>query len=327
MGGDFAPNNEVLGAIEAAKEKPDTLEIYLVGKESQINDLLRENKALLENIKVLDAPDVVSMDDSPTDTFKSKPNSSMNVAINLVKENKVHGVISAGNTGAFTTNSILKLGRIPGVGRPTIGALFPTDKGTALLCDVGAFVDCRPNHLYEFGVMGSVYMSHIHKIDKPKIGLLSVGEEKSKGNEVTIDAYKLLENSKLNFIGNVEGSDLLKGKSDIVLCDGFVGNILLKFAESFVWLMKSKLTHMANEGFFKKLWVGLISKTMKNVVGGFDYQKYGGVPLLGVNGVCIVGHGKSSPLAIKNMIFRAEEMVSKEINKAIEEYLKSNPLN
>jgi glycerol-3-phosphate acyltransferase PlsX len=327
MGGDFAPNSEVLGAIDAAKEKPDTLELYLVGKESRINELLKERNAFLDNIKVVDAPDVISMEDNPTDTFKSKPNSSMNVAINLVKDKKADGAISAGNTGAFTTNSILKLGRIPGVGRPTIGALFPTDKGTALLCDVGAFVDCRANHLYEFGVMGSIYMSHIFKIDKPKIGLLNVGEEKSKGNEVTIEAYKLLDNSKLNFIGNVEGSDLLKGKSDIVLCDGFTGNILLKFGESFVWLMKSKLIHMTEEGFFKKLWVGLISKTLRNLVGGFDYQKHGGVPLLGVNGVCIVGHGKSSPLAIKNMIFRAEEMVSKEINKAIEEYLKLNPLN
>ncbi len=320
MGGDFAPKSEILGSIEAAKEKPDTLEVYLVGNEKLIRDFLKSNNAELNNIIIVDAPDIVSMEDIPTDTFKSKPNSSMNIALNLHKERKVDGVVSVGNTGAFTANSILKLGRIPGVGRPTIGALFPTDTGISMLFDVGAFVDCRPNHLYEFAVMGSIYVSHAYGVENPKVGLLSIGEEKNKGNEVSLEAFKLLENSKLNFIGNIEGRDILNGKYEVIICDGFTGNIVIKFAESVLGLIKSKFKSYAKKGFFKKIWIGLISGTLKAALSGFDYQDHGGVPLLGVNGVCIIGHGNSSPLALKNMIYKAEEMVSKKVNEAITDY-------
>ncbi|HMS64171.1 MAG TPA: phosphate acyltransferase PlsX, partial [Ignavibacteria bacterium] len=253
----------------------------------------------------------------------TKSDSSISVGINLVKEKKADAFISAGNTGAVMTASILRLGRIQGVGRPTIGSLFPTDKGKTMVFDVGASVDCKPAHLLEFAIMGSLYMKHLYNIEKPKIGLLSVGEEKSKGDLLTLEAYELLEKSNLNFIGNVEGRDVLRGKADIIVCDGFVGNVILKFAESVLDVMKSKFKSYAEKGFFKKIWVGMMYGTLKNVVlKDFDYQEYGGVPLLGVNGISIIGHGKSSPIAVKNMIYRAEEMVRKGINTKIEQELK-----
>ena len=230
MGGDFAPLNDVSGAIIAAEEKKDSLEIILVGKENLINEELKKHKIGLNNISVVNAADVITMHDSPTDSLKTKSDSSISVGINLVKDKKADAFISAGNTGAVMTASILKLGRIKGVGRPTIGSLFPTDKGKTMVFDVGASVDCKPNHLLEFAVMGSIYMKNVYGIEKPKIALLSVGEEKSKGDNLTIEAYELLEKSGLNFIGNVEGRDVLRGKADVIVCDGFVGNVILKFA-------------------------------------------------------------------------------------------------
>ena len=323
MGGDFAPLNEVSGAIIAAEEKPETLEIILAGNEKLIKEELSKHKVLLKNISIVNASQVVTMGDSPTESLKTKSDSSISVGISLVKEKKADAFISAGNTGAVMTASILRLGRIQGVGRPTIGSLFPTDKGKTMVFDVGASVDCKPAHLLEFAIMGSLYMKHLYNIEKPKIGLLSVGEEKSKGDLLTLEAYELLEKSNLNFIGNVEGRDVLRGKADIIVCDGFVGNVILKFAESVLDVMKSKFKSYAEKGFFKKIWVGMMYGTLKNVVlKDFDYQEYGGVPLLGVNGISIIGHGKSSPIAVKNMIYRAEEMVRKGINTKIEQELK-----
>ena len=325
MGGDFAPLNDVSGAIIAAEEKKDSLEIILVGKENLINEELKKHKIGLNNISVVNAADVITMHDSPTDSLKTKSDSSISVGINLVKDKKADAFISAGNTGAVMTASILRLGRIKGVGRPTIGSLFPTDKGKTMVFDVGASVDCKPNHLLEFAVMGSIYMKNVYGIEKPKVGLLSVGEEKSKGDNLTIEAYELLERSGLNFIGNVEGRDVLRGKADIIVCDGFVGNVILKFAESVLDVMKSKFKAYADKGFLKKIWVGMMYGTLKNVVlKDFDYQEYGGVPLLGVNGITIIGHGKSSPIAIKNMIYKAEEMIRKEVNSKISEELSLN---
>lgn len=323
MGGDFAPLNEVSGAIIAAEENRDTLEIILVGKENLIKEELSKHKVLLKNISVVNATEVVTMDDSPTESLKTKTDSSISVGINLVKNKEADAFISAGNTGAVMTASILKLGRIQGVGRPTIGSLFPTDEGKTMVFDVGASVDCKPVHLLEFAIMGSLYMKYLYNIDKPRIGLLSVGEEKGKGDILTIEAYDLLEKSNLNFIGNVEGRDVLRGKADIIVCDGFVGNVILKFAESVLDVMKSKFRSYAEKGFLKKLWVGMMYGTLKNVVlKDFDYQEYGGVPLLGVNGISIIGHGKSSPIAVKNMIYKAEEMVRKGINTKIEQELR-----
>lgn len=324
MGGDEAPLNDVSGAIIAAESKPDTIEIILVGKEKLIKDELLKHKVSLKNISIVNADEVITMEDSPTDSLKSKPGSSINVGINLVKEKKADAFVSAGNTGAVMSASILRLGRIEGVGRPTIGSLFPTDFGKTMVFDVGASVDCKAKHLLEFAVMGNIYMKSIYNVNSPKIGLLSVGEEKSKGDTLTLEAYELLEKSGMNFIGNVEGRDVLRGKADVIVCDGFVGNVILKFAESVLDVIKGKFRAYAAKGFFKKIWIGMMYGTLKNVVlKDFDYQEYGGVPLLGINGVTIIGHGKSSPIAIKNMIFRAEEMVSKKVNEKIKDQLKN----
>lgn len=322
MGGDFAPLNDVSGAIIAAEEKKDEIEIILTGKENLINDELKKHKVRPDNISIVNAEEIVTMEDSPVESLKTKSDSSISVGLNLLKEKKADAFISAGNTGAVMTASILKLGRIQGVGRPTIGSLFPTDKGKTMVFDVGASVDCKPVHLLEFAVMGSIYMKNVYNVISPKIGLLSVGEEKSKGDALTLEAYELLEKSGLNFIGNVEGRDVLRGKADVIVCDGFTGNVILKFAESVLDVMKSKFRSYAEKGFFKKIWVGMMYGTLKNVVlKDFDYQEYGGVPLLGVDGVSIIGHGKSSPIAIKNMIYKAEEMIRKEVNAKIREEL------
>lgn len=322
MGGDFAPLNDVSGAVIAAEEKPDSLEIILVGKKDKIEGELFKHKVKLNNIRVVNAEEIVTMEDSPTESLKTKADSSLSVGLNLLKEKKADAFISAGNTGAVMTASILKLGRIPGVGRPTIGSLFPTDKGKTMVFDVGASVDCKPNHLLEFAIMGDIYMKSVYGLENPRVGLLSVGEEKSKGDTLTIEAHELLEKSDLNFIGNVEGRDVLRGKADIIVCDGFVGNVILKFAESVLDVMKSKFKSYAEKGFFKKMWVGMMYGTLKNVVlKDFDYQEYGGVPLLGINGVSIIGHGKSSPIAIKNMIYKAEEMIRKGVNAKIRQQL------
>jgi len=216
MGGDFAPLNDVSGAIIAAEEKPDQLEIILVGKENLIRDEILKHKVTLQNLEIVNADEVVTMKDSPTESLKTKPNSSISVGLDLVKQKKADAFISAGNTGAVMTASILKLGRIKGVGRPTIGSLFPTDKGKTMVFDVGASVDCKAVHLLEFAIMGSIFMKNVHNMDNPSIGLLSVGEEKSKGDNLTIETYELLEKSGLNFKGNVEGRDVLRGKVDIV---------------------------------------------------------------------------------------------------------------
>ncbi|MCB0727827.1 MAG: phosphate acyltransferase PlsX [Ignavibacteriae bacterium] len=318
MGSDEAPLNDVSGAIIAAELKPDLLEIILVGKKKLIDDELFKHKVKLKNISVVNAEDVVTMEDSPTESLKSKPDSSISVGINLVKEKKADAFISAGNTGAVMTASILKLGRIDGVGRPTIGSIFPSDVGNTMVFDVGASVDCKPKHLLEYAIMGNIYMKNIYGVSNPRIGLLSVGEEKSKGDSLTFETYELLEKSGLNFIGNVEGRDILRGKAEVIVCDGFVGNVILKFAEGVLDVIKGKFKAYAAQGFFKKLWIGMMYGTLKNVVlKDFDYQEYGGVPLLGINGITIIGHGKSSPIAIKNMILKAEEMVVKNVNEKI----------
>lgn len=322
MGGDNAPESQVLGGIQAAEKMSDKIEVVLVGDEIKLKNLMKSQNCSLENVSVVNANEVITMHDSPSDAFKTKPDSSLSVALKLQVDGKADALISAGNTGAVLSASTLMLGRIKGVSRPTIGSLFPTDAGKTMVFDVGATVDCRPGHLLEFAHMGSIFMNYIFDIDKPRVGILSVGEEKSKGNDLTLEASKLLENSGLNFIGNVEGRDVLRGRAEIIVCDGFIGNIVLKFAESVLDVLKSKFKQYADKGLWNKIKVGLSYGTLKEVIQDFDYQWYGGVPLLGVNGVAIIGHGKSTPLAVKNMIIRAYETVSRGVNKEIEKVLK-----
>lgn len=322
MGGDNAPESQVLGGIQAAKEMSEDIEVILVGDENKLEEILKLKNCSLKNLSVVNAKEVITMDDSPSDAFKVKPDSSLTVGLKLQVEKKADALISAGNTGAVLSASTLLLGRIKGVSRPSIGSLFPTDAGKTMVFDVGATVDCRANHLLEFAQMGSIYTNYIFNIPNPRVGLLSVGEEKSKGNDLTLEAYKLLEKSGLNFIGNLEGRDVLRGKAEVIVCDGFIGNIILKFAESVLDVLKGKFKQYADKGIWNKIKVALSYGTLKEVIKDFDYQGYGGVPLLGVNGVAIIGHGKSTPLAVRNMILRAYETVVKGVNIEIEKVLK-----
>jgi glycerol-3-phosphate acyltransferase PlsX len=324
MGGNYAPGNEIKGVLSALEERGDYLELSLVGKETEIKKhLSNETSVYKDKLNIVNADEVVSMHDSPSDSFKNKQNNSMRIGLELQKSNLSDAFISAGNTGAVLAHSTLVLGRLEGISRPTIGAFLPSQSGFTLITDVGASVDCKPRHLFEFALMCSVYMKNIFNIDKPKIGLLNIGEEKSKGNELSFQAFGLLQNSKMNFIGNIEGSDVLNGKVDIAVCDGFTGNIVLKFAESVLDLLKFKFREYADKGFLKKIWIGMFRNTFKTILKDFDYQTHGGTLLLGINGVSIIGHGKSSPLAIKNMIFKAEDIVRKKINDLIKSELKN----
>jgi len=243
----------------------------------------------------------------------------------LHQEGKADAFVSAGNTGAVLSASTLILGRVKGVSRPTIAAFFPSEKEVCLLLDAGTNVDCKPQHLYEFAVMGSVYVNKVLRIDRPRVGLLNVGEEESKGTATVQEAHQLLKSGHLNFIGNVEGRDILKGTAHVIVCDGFVGNIVLKFGESVPSFLKSRLKRYADQSFLKTLRIGLVRSPLKMSLKDMDYEEIGGVPVLGVNGVSIIGHGRSTPKAIKNMIVRAVEVARSQINKHIEATLAGPP--
>jgi len=321
MGGDYAPQNAVVGAIEASMENPG-FDLFLVGKEKEILRVIADNNLSFDNSRIINAEEIIEMGDTPTEAIKKKPNSSIVVGARYVKEKKAHAFVSAGNTGAMMAASTLIMGRIPNVGRPTIGAEVPNIYGTCFLFDVGAGKDAKPNHLFEYAVMGTIYAKELGGVANPKVGILSMGEEDSKGNEVTTAAFKMLKDSKLNFIGNVEGRDILTGKVDVVVCDGFIGNILLKFGESVPKLLKHLLKKTADKNFIDKIKIGLLKGTLKKALKDLDYQEHGGVPLLGVNGISIIGHGSSTSKAIKNMVFRAYDMYKKNLNQKIEESLK-----
>lgn len=327
MGGDFAPVNAVLGAIEAFSEKKN-FDLFLVGKEKQISEVLSSNNLSFPKDFIVNADEVIEMGDSPAASLKLKPNSSIVIGAQLVRDKKADAFVSAGNTGAMMAASTLIIGRISGLGRPTIGAEMPSVNGVCYLYDVGASKDSKPIHLFEYAVMGTIFAKEMGNVSNPKVGVLSMGEEEGKGNEVTEAAAKLLKGSKLNFIGNVEGRDILAGNVDVVVCDGYVGNIILKFGESVPKLLKHLLTKTAEKSLIDKLLIGLSKNVLKKSLKSLDYQEYGGVPLLGVNGISIIGHGSSSVKAIKNMVLRANEMHQKQLvqkmTKAISEYSVSN---
>ncbi|MGA9364735.1 MAG: phosphate acyltransferase PlsX [Bacteroidota bacterium] len=317
MGGDYAPENTVAGALEALQETRNRFSVILVGREDAIKKVLQKHRINGEAHSVVNASEVITFDDIPTVALKTKKQSSIVVGMNLHKEGKVDAFVSAGNTGAVLSASTLILGRIDGVGRPTIGTYLPSERGMCILLDAGANLDCRPHHLLEFAIMGSIYARHILHYEKPTVGLLNVGEEASKGGGQLQEAFRLLSRSRLNFIGNVEGGDILQGKAQVVVCDGFVGNVVLKFGESVIELVRKRLKEQAHEGLFKKLRARVAYGSLKTMMKDFDYQEYGGVPVLGVQGVCIIGHGQSTAKAVRNMILRAEEMVVRNINGQI----------
>ena len=316
MGGDFAPQNSVVGAVEAYNEREE-FDLYLVGKEKEILRVISENNLSFDKNFIINADEVIDMAETPTAALKKKPNSSLVVGAHLVKEKKADAFVSAGNTGAMMAASTLIIGRIPGVGRPTIGAYMPNQTGVCTVFDVGASVDSKPKHLLEYAIIGTIYVREMFGIDNPSVGVLSVGEEESKGNELTLAAAGLIKKTKLNFIGNVEGRDILKGTANVIVCDGFVGNILIKFGESVVPFLKFKFKQFADKSLFNKLKVGLVRNTLREILKDFDYQEHGGVPLLGVNGISIIGHGSSTAKAFRNMVLKANEMHHKQLIQKI----------
>jgi glycerol-3-phosphate acyltransferase PlsX len=315
VGGDHFPHHPVEGAIQAANERPD-LHILLAGPGRMVEEELKKQHFTGSNISVIDAPDIIRMDDSPAMAVKTKTNSSIAVGLGMHAKGHCDAFISAGNTGALLAASAFILGRLPGVVRPTIASNFPTINGVRLMVDVGANIEVKPEMLYQFGIMGSIFAQRMLGVENPRIGLINVGEEEEKGDEIIRKAHELLKQSPL-FIGNLEGRDILSGKADVFVCDGFIGNVLLKFGES----IPEALTYIVKKVIVKRgldrEQIELITGVLREAFAPFDYQLVGGVPFLGVNGVSLVGHGGSTPMAVKNMILMAEKMVREKVNSTI----------
>jgi glycerol-3-phosphate acyltransferase PlsX len=318
MGGDKAPRPIVEGVVQAAGLVQEDTEILLVGQEPVIKKDLKSRFIPRElPISVVHAPEVVSMDEAPALALRKKRDSSIMVAIELMKKGLADAFVSAGNTGAVMAGTLVEMGRLEGVNRPAIASFFPTEKDTAVVLDVGANADCKPINLYQFGVMGATYVERILRRPRPRVGLLSIGEESSKGNENTILAHQLLSGSSLNFVGNIEGRDILRGNVDVVVCEGFVGNIILKLTESIDGLLTSQLKRYVMSSLRYRLGAHLMMPALLAFRRDLDYAEYGGAPLLGVNGICIICHGGSSAKAIRKAIDVAQRMVKADVNSGI----------
>ena len=324
MGGDYAPFSIVAGAVLAYKEYGDKTELILVGDTAKIKSELKNLNAENLPIQIVHSTQAIEMGEEPAESVRKKPDSSVAVALGLQKNQKADAFISAGNTGAVMAASLIILGRLPAVNRPAIGTFFPTERGAALVLDVGANSDCKALNLYQFALMGAIYFSKVFNNENPVVGLLSIGEEKSKGNELTIASHKLISATDLNFAGNIEGRDILKGKADVVVCDGFVGNIILKFAESIDSFLGELVRRQVRVNLLAKIGALLLKPAFKDLKKNLDYAEYGGAPLLGINGVSIICHGGSSPKAIKNAVGMANTMVQRDINHLIETRLSAN---
>ena len=313
MGGDSAPAVVIEGVIDAAKEYGE--EILLVGDERQIKEELKKYKNVQNlPIKIIHSEEVITMNDSPVDAVRLKPNSSIVKGIKLVAEGKAEGFFSAGNSGAINATAHMTLKRIENVSRPAIATVFPTLVDPCVLIDIGANVDSKPKNLLQFAVMGSVYYKNLFKKDRPKIGLLSIGEEPSKGNELTLATYKLISESGLNFFGNIEGRDIPQGKVNVVVCDGFVGNVVIKLSEGISRFLVQLIKNEMKKNPIRIMAAAFILKSVfKHIKKKIDYDEYGGAPLLGVKGVCIIGHGSSNAKAIKNGIRVCIESVKNNI--------------
>jgi glycerol-3-phosphate acyltransferase PlsX len=304
MGGDYAPATTVEGAI-AALEGQEDLSVVLVGNEAGISAELAKRTYPDAKIRIRHASQTVGMDDSPLTALRRKKDSSVRVAIDLVKSGEADAFVSAGNSGVVMATALLVLGKLAGVERPAIATVMPSYKDHFVLIDAGANVDCKPVHLYQFAVMGEAYARFIFNIESPKIGLLSIGAEDVKGNELTKESFKLLKNTGMNFIGNIEGQDIFKGDADVVVCDGFVGNIALKIAEGLAETMTKMLKREISERVSGKIGALFLKAAFGSFKKKTDYSEYGGAPLLGLSKPCIIAHGRSTAKAIKNAIIVA----------------------
>jgi phosphate acyltransferase len=320
MGGDSAPRAEVEGAILAARELD--VRVLLVGIEATVRQELARQKAKGLPIEVVNATEVVTMKDSPSQAFRRKKDSSVHVAAKLVRSGQADGMVSAGNTGAVMTIARFILGTLPSVDRPALAAAMPTAKGTpVVLLDVGANVDSKPEQIEQFAVMGEIYYRAIFGTKRPRVGLLSIGEEEMKGNELTREASNLIKQTSVNFIGNVEGRDVYAGVVDVIVCDGFIGNIALKISEGLVEHVGGMLKKAIKSRLSSQLGYVLAKSAFDDFRKKTDYAEYGGAPLLGVRGTAVIGHGRSNGNAIKNAIRVAAGLYRSKANETIDREL------
>lgn len=319
MGGDDAPAAIVEGAIAAAREYD--VEPILVGDEAEIKRALSIHNVMGLPLSIVHASQRVEMHESPSSVVRKKKDSSVWVATRLVKEGEAVAVVSAGHTGASMAVGLMQLKPLSCVERPAIATPLPTLTGTAILIDVGANVDCKPNHLFQFAIMGRIYAEEIFGITAPRVGLLSIGEEDSKGNELTKEVFKMLKKSKLNFIGNIEGREVYSGRADVIVCDGFTGNVALKISEGLSEAMRQFLKQEILASVAGKLGYALLKSSFARFKKKVDYAEYGGAPLLGLDGISIICHGRSSSEAIKNAIRVAKESYNRGVTRHIKEQI------
>jgi glycerol-3-phosphate acyltransferase PlsX len=322
MGGDKAPGPEIDGALRAAKEYGHR--VLLVGAEGVLeHELAKHGGRKGLPVEIVHATDRITMDDHAAKAARTKRESSMHVCARAVASGQVDGFVSAGNTGACMAIAKMVLGKLPGVDRPALSGVFPTHKGTpVVVVDVGANVDCEPLMLAQFALMGEIYSRLVLKVAKPRVGLLSIGEEEHKGNALTRDATPLLKAMDINFIGNVEGRDLYSGHADVIVCDGFVGNVALKVSEGLVDMIRGMLRESLQATIARKMGYVLARSAFTDFKKRVDYSEYGGAPLLGVKGVCIICHGRSDANAMKNAVRVAADFASSNMNQRIEEELR-----
>lgn len=323
MGGDHAPSTIVEGAVLAAREYG--VEIILVGQEERVRaELVKYDDHRTLHITIQHADEVVEMDDVPAKAVRTKRHSSMKIGLDLVKSKEADAFVSAGNTGAVLAYATLTLRPLKGVDRPAIAVQLPSLKGPTILIDAGANVDCKPIQMFQFGIMGHVIAKYVLGKEKPRIGVLSIGEEDGKGNEITKSVFQMLQKGHINFIGNVEAKEVYRGEADVIVCDGFTGNIALKISQSMAEMISENLRSVFKANLRTKLGYWLIKPYLDQKKKSVDYSETGGAPLLGVNGVCIIAHGRSTGKAIKNAINRAKELVDKNINEHIRSDIEEN---
>ena len=323
MGGDHAPEAVVEGAVLAAREY--NTKIILTGLTERIQaELDKHDPDHTLPIEIVHAEQIVEMHDIPGKALRSKKKSSMKVGLDLVKQGVGAAFLSAGNTGAVLAYSTVILRPVKGVDRPAIAIQLPTSKGISILLDAGANVDCKTNQLFQFGIMGHVFAEYILEKENPSVGLLSIGEEDGKGNEIVKETFQMLKNSHINFIGNLEGKEVYRGNADVIVCDGFTGNVALKISESLAEMIGSNLKLMFQSNWLSKLGYLLLKPKLVEFKKKVDHSETGGAPLLGVNGVVIIAHGSSSPKAIKNAINRAQELSEKNIIEHIKQDIELN---
>ncbi len=321
MGSDRAPRPEVEGAIQAARHLGHR--VLLVGPEERVRaELAHHPFAAGLPIEIVHASEIIGMEEKVAQAVRAKRDSSMRVGLRLVRDGQAAGFVSAGNTGAAMATAKMVFGTLPGVDRPALAAVFPTAAGTAaILLDVGANVDCKPENLQQFAIMGDIYFRSIFGTNRARVGILSIGEEETKGNELTREAYKLLKQTPLNFVGNVEGRDLYNGHVDVIVADGFVGNVALKISEGVVGLVRYQLKESLRATITRQVGYLLSRRAFAEFKKRLDYSEYGGAPLLGLKGICIVSHGSSNANAIKNAVRVAAEFAEHRINDTIEREL------